>query len=84
MSKSFNLEYYHIAQTQVDKAIELYKAETIEGHMCAITLAGAAEEILGKLIEREGRESAFQNLISSLSEQFEGFNKKEGAVPVNC
>lgn len=76
MGKRFKLEYHHIAEFQIDKAIELYLEETLEGYICAITLAGAGEEILGKLTTIQGRESAYQNLLNSLIDEFEDSDKK--------
>lgn len=45
------LEYHHIAFFQLEKAIQIYlNAKDIGDYICATTLAGAAEEILGKLL----------------------------------
>lgn len=42
------LEYYHVAEIQIETAIDLFN----EGNfICAITLAGAGEEILGTLLQ---------------------------------
>ena len=41
------LEYYHIAEIQIDTAIDLFNESNF---ICAITLAAAGEEILGKLL----------------------------------
>lgn len=75
MNKNINIEYYQLAQIQTDKAIELYLTDTIEGYICSITLAGAAEEIAGKLIERDNRRSAYQFLIQNLSNKFTEYNE---------
>lgn len=54
------VEYHKIALVQLEKAIELYlNAEnansSIGEYICATTLSGAAEEILGKLLPAEMR-----------------------------
>lgn len=50
MSKSHKLEYYQIAAFQIDKAAELYETGSLEDLICAVTLAGAGEELLGKIV----------------------------------
>jgi hypothetical protein len=50
------IEYSEIALIQLDKAIDLHlNATNIGDHICATTLAGAAEEILGKLLPKDMR-----------------------------
>lgn len=53
-----------IATAQLDTAMGLY----LEGRdlISAITLAGAAEEILGKLAEKAGTQSAFNETLDRL------------------
>ena len=48
-----------IAETQLEQALRLFE----EGDfLSAITLAGAAEEILGRLLEADGRPSAYSDM----------------------
>ncbi|MDY6947751.1 MAG: hypothetical protein SXG53_18745 [Pseudomonadota bacterium] len=58
------LSKLHIATAQLDTAIALY----LDGKdlISAITLAGAAEEILGKLAEKAGATSAFNETLDRL------------------
>jgi len=72
---STKIEYYEIAQIQIDTAIELY---FLKNYICAITLAGAAEELLGKLlIHQSGGQSALKNLTLKLQCQFPNLTSKE-------
>lgn len=51
-----NIEYSEIALIQLEKAIDLHlNAKKFGDHICAITLAGAAEEILGKSLPEDMR-----------------------------
>ena len=51
-----NIEYSEIALIQLEKAIDLHiNAKNFGDHICATTLAGAAEEILGKLLPENMR-----------------------------
>lgn len=47
------LSKLQIAEHQLDRAIRLLLDE--DDYVCAVTLAGASEEILGKLLEQQGR-----------------------------
>lgn len=70
-----NMEIYQeiskqeIAERQLVRAIELY----IEGSdlVSAITLAGAAEEILGKLVKTLGKEHALQTKAEMLNKIYQ-------------
>lgn len=57
-----------IAIEQLDKSIELFLKE--ESYICSLTLAGAAEEILGKAVRENGRESSIDESFS-ISAYFE-------------
>jgi hypothetical protein len=65
--KSINLDSLpvytkqELAEHQLDKAIQLLLDEN--DPICAITLAGAAEEILGKLVELEGKKHSLKQFI---------------------
>lgn len=52
-----------LAEHQLDRAIRLLLDEN--DPICAITLAGAAEEILGKLIEKQGGKHSLQEFIDA-------------------
>lgn len=55
-----------IAVTQLETALRLF----VEGQdlFSALTLAGAAEEILGRLVSGEGKESSIESLKNAASE----------------
>ena len=52
-----------IAQHQLERALLLFLDEG--DYVCSITLAGASEEILGKLLEREGKEPALASFVET-------------------
>ncbi len=52
-----------IAEQQLEMAIQLWHAKQ---YVSAITLAGAAEEILGKCLRRSGMEPSFDNIKASI------------------
>lgn len=57
------VEYYQIAEVQIERAIDLFN----EGDfICAITLAGAGEEILGKLLPPSS-ETAMSMMIKKVT-----------------
>lgn len=72
-----NIEYHQIASLQIDKAIELYSDATIQGYICAVTLAGAAEEILGKLCEDNGVQPVLNEVLYDLGQEFTDYSKQE-------
>jgi len=53
-----------VSEHQLDRAIQLFLDE--EDYYSSGTLAGAAEEILGHLLLKAGREHALDNAISSV------------------
>jgi hypothetical protein len=55
-----------VALLQLDRAIDLYLSGSTQDLVCAITLAGAAEEILGRLVEEQSGTAAFRDTISML------------------
>jgi hypothetical protein len=59
--QTFDKEF--VARTQLDRAIALF-AEPGE-YLSAITLAGAAEEILGKLVTESGRDNSLTSLTQA-------------------
>lgn len=66
-----NLE---IAHRQIERAIVLFIDD--KDYVSALTLAGAAEEILGKLLNNEGREHWLDSISKSALRAL-GFQKKE-------
>ena len=56
-----------IALMHLRKAIDLYLSPLQSDVVCSITLAGAAEEVLGKVVIKKGGSSALQNKIAILS-----------------
>lgn len=62
-----------IAERQLFKAIELYLAD--QDLVSVITLAGAAEEILGQLVRRRGGKSALDEKVTVLCGLFEAVFK---------
>lgn len=62
-----------VAAHQLERALRLFLDEN--DHVCAITLAGASEEILGKLLEQAGQEHAlgsFVNACVAIGKNFHG------------
>lgn len=63
------LSKLQIAKSQLDMAIALYlKGDDL---VSTITLAGAAEEILGKLAEHSGARTAFDETLDRLCDMYE-------------
>jgi hypothetical protein len=52
-----------VAEHQLDRALKLFLDE--KDYVCAITLAGASEEILGKLLEKSGKEHALGSFVKA-------------------
>lgn len=50
-----------VAAHQLERALHLFLDEN--DYVCAITLAGACEEILGKLLEKSGKEPSLRSLV---------------------
>lgn len=57
-----------LAIKQLETAIRLFLEED---YICAITLAGAAEEILGKLVKRTGHDAAHAKLTNRLISEYQ-------------
>jgi len=55
------------ATRQLERALQLYLDE--DDLICSITLAGAAEEILGKSLEEKGQQSAHAEFVESCVEE---------------
>ncbi|PWF67217.1 hypothetical protein CBX98_24470 [Vibrio sp. T9] len=53
-----------IALHRLDKAIQLYFDE--QDYICALTLSGASEEILGKIVSNTGSANACEELVVAL------------------
>lgn len=63
-----SLTYLNIAVRQLDYALSLYLEDG--DLVCAITLAGAAEEILGRLAEHAGHETSLKRGARQKREMF--------------
>lgn len=73
----------HVARCQLERAIELFLDE--QDYYSAATLAGASEEILGKLRERTGMPHALSNLRNRLrsmltEEEYKAIDEKKGLL----
>lgn len=64
MTEVLNISKVDIASAQLGRAIQLYVDKT--DLISAVTLAGAAEEILGKLVSDSGRKNAFEEVLNTL------------------
>jgi hypothetical protein len=68
-----------IAVTQLRRAILLYN----EGdYLCALTLAGAAEEVLGKMVARRGQSTAMEDFALRDRQLWEWAASKEPRITV--
>ena len=63
-----NLSKLEAARRQLDVAARLFAEH--DDHLAVHTLAGAAEEILGKLAERSDQQSMFQRMQLAAEQQF--------------
>lgn len=52
-----------VAAHQLERALSLFLDE--RDYVCAITLAGACEEILGKLLEKSGKEHSLGSFVKA-------------------
>ncbi|MFZ2973618.1 MAG: hypothetical protein WA049_13350 [Ferribacterium limneticum] len=52
-----------VAAHQLERALRLFLDDT--DYVCAITLAGACEEILGKLLEKSGKEHSLGSFVKA-------------------
>ncbi len=57
------LDKLEIAEHQLERSLKLFLEE--KDYVCAITLAGASEEILGKLLEKSGKEHALGSFVKA-------------------
>lgn len=77
MDQSETFTRLQLAQTQLDRAIRLHLEEA--DHVCAITLAGAADELLGRLVARHG---AGEPLVENYAAVVSNFNVALGGSPI--
>lgn len=70
-----SLSYIEIAKRQLLMALRIY----FEGHdyVSAITLAGAAEEILGKRLKTNGKTNAIEFYVSALHDIDDAFGDEK-------
>jgi hypothetical protein len=52
-----------VAAHQLERALRLFLDE--QDYVCAITLAGASEEVLGKLLEKSGQQHALGSFVEA-------------------
>lgn len=69
MSGKFQLDYDAIARMQIEAAIDFFERHDLQGFICAITLAHAAEGILGGLLP-EAEKNALNALADGLLPKF--------------
>jgi len=55
-----------IALHQLNRSIEMFLDE--QDYICSITLSGASEEILGRMVEYEGKTNSLNELVDSLKD----------------
>lgn len=67
-----------LARIQIDRAVELYLDHG--DFVCASTLAGAAEEMLGNIAKAQGGESLLGIIHRELEDEFEKFSDLSAAV----
>jgi len=63
MDQMLTLTRVEVAEHQLERALQLFLHE--KDYVCAITLAGASEEILGKLLKKEGKEHALGSFVKA-------------------
>ena len=64
MPENIKISKIDIALVHLETAIDLFLNN--QNYICAATLAGAAEEILGKIVYRSKKTNSFKELCSSL------------------
>ncbi len=67
--KKFTFTKLKIAKYQLEKAIQLFLEES--DFVCSVTLAGASEEILGKLLETKGETPELKECAKQCEEDAE-------------
>ena len=72
------LTKFEVAKIQLVKAIELFCSQE---PLPAITLAGAAEEILGKLVKKGGGTNALEEEIKDQCELYQTDGYKRQVLP---
>lgn len=63
MADFLKLTNLQVAQIQLNRAISLYLGE--RDYVSALTLAGAAEEILGSLLNKAGQKNALEETVEA-------------------
>ncbi len=64
--KKYTFSKLELAKVQLEKAIELFLEES--DYACSITLAGASEEILGKLLIAKGKKPELKEYATQCAE----------------
>ncbi|MEJ1422113.1 MAG: hypothetical protein Q2484_16470 [Candidatus Sedimenticola sp. (ex Thyasira tokunagai)] len=63
-----------IAKQQIERAIDLFLHE--QDYISSITLAGAADEVLGKMVDNSGVSSAYSGISSLMNGIHEELNRE--------
>ena len=74
-SMPIRMQKVEIGVKQLETAIDMYIDK--KDYISAITLAGAAEEVLGKLAERKGHKTAKKDLSDALLKKVPSVSEKE-------
>lgn len=74
-SSDLTLTKLEIAEHQLDRALQLFLDE--QDFPCAITLAGASDEILGKLLEQRGEKHSLSEFTEACVQTGRIFFKEE-------
>ena len=56
-----NIEKSELAKIQIEKAIDLFLVES--DYVCSLTLAGAAEEMLGNILYKSNKDNVLAELL---------------------
>jgi len=75
MTEILEISKVDIATSQLDTSIQLYIDKT--DLVSAVTLAGAAEEILGNLIRAQGKTTALEEVLNRLCEMHKSAFEEE-------
>ena len=68
IDKMLTLTKQQVAEHQLERALRLFLDE--RDYVSAITLAGASEEILGRLLAKEGKEHALGSFVKACVERW--------------
>lgn len=82
MNQTHGLDFDELALIHIENAIDFFLSDSLEGYICALTLAGAAENVLGKYLSEvmktpNALEENITNLLlkHGINEEHESFLK---------